>query len=121
EDGIRDFHVTGVQTCALPIYLVRGGDVAAAFDTDRLAFDPLAGSFGLRRAPRTALPVDAPPALRPLLERALAREEFVLRPPTPDERARITADEAGNLTLRHPGGTLHTRSFHELTRTVRTW
>src|SRR5690606_41103946 len=25
-DGIRDFHVTGVQTCALPIY---GGDVAA--------------------------------------------------------------------------------------------
>src|SRR5690606_40681256 len=23
EDGIRDFHVTGVQTCALPIYVVR--------------------------------------------------------------------------------------------------
>src|SRR5690606_23794110 len=22
EDGIRDFHVTGVQTCALPIYLI---------------------------------------------------------------------------------------------------
>src|SRR5690606_41074620 len=22
EDGIRDFHVTGVQTCALPIYLM---------------------------------------------------------------------------------------------------
>src|SRR5690606_41032356 len=22
EDGIRDFHVTGVQTCALPIYAV---------------------------------------------------------------------------------------------------
>src|SRR5690606_39899012 len=22
EDGIRDFHVTGVQTCALPIYTV---------------------------------------------------------------------------------------------------
>src|SRR5690606_26227025 len=22
EDGIRDFHVTGVQTCALPIYIV---------------------------------------------------------------------------------------------------
>src|SRR5690606_41005878 len=29
EDGIRDFHVTGVQTCALPIYVggVGGGDV----------------------------------------------------------------------------------------------
>src|SRR5690606_19082243 len=25
EDGIRDFHVTGVQTCALPIYLNAGG------------------------------------------------------------------------------------------------
>src|SRR5690606_13296794 len=24
EDGIRDFHVTGVQTCALPILAVRG-------------------------------------------------------------------------------------------------
>src|SRR5690606_40375043 len=22
EDGIRDFHVTGVQTCALPIFLI---------------------------------------------------------------------------------------------------
>src|SRR5690606_40931508 len=27
EDGIRDFHVTGVQTCALPIY---GGWVSRA-------------------------------------------------------------------------------------------
>src|SRR5207302_5033724 len=25
EDGIRDFHVTGVQTCALPIYRPRDG------------------------------------------------------------------------------------------------
>src|SRR5207302_7493787 len=25
EDGIRDFHVTGVQTCALPIWVVRQG------------------------------------------------------------------------------------------------
>src|SRR5690606_40559969 len=25
EDGIRDFHVTGVQTCALPIYIVARG------------------------------------------------------------------------------------------------
>src|SRR5690606_40377385 len=26
EDGIRDFHVTGVQTCALPIYRGTRGD-----------------------------------------------------------------------------------------------
>src|SRR5207302_7484089 len=25
EDGIRDFHVTGVQTCALPIYKLQTG------------------------------------------------------------------------------------------------
>src|SRR5207302_8897966 len=25
EDGIRDFHVTGVQTCALPIYVYVSG------------------------------------------------------------------------------------------------
>src|SRR5690606_39466557 len=28
EDGIRDFHVTGVQTCALPIYSVMASSVA---------------------------------------------------------------------------------------------
>src|SRR5690606_40201102 len=26
EDGIRDFHVTGVQTCALPIYDENSGE-----------------------------------------------------------------------------------------------
>src|SRR2546426_2532211 len=30
EDGIRDYKVTGVQTCALPIYLDAGGDAIAA-------------------------------------------------------------------------------------------
>src|SRR5690606_41065185 len=29
EDGIRDFHVTGVQTCALPIWLLRSPQRAA--------------------------------------------------------------------------------------------
>src|SRR5690606_39923610 len=29
EDGIRDFHVTGVQTCALPISSVRAASAAA--------------------------------------------------------------------------------------------
>src|SRR5690606_39497596 len=28
EDGIRDFHVTGVQTCALPICLAYPDDIA---------------------------------------------------------------------------------------------
>src|SRR5690606_40617616 len=30
EDGIRDFHVTGVQTCALPICLLHAMTVPAA-------------------------------------------------------------------------------------------
>src|SRR5256885_7305129 len=51
EDGIRDYKVTGVQTCALPIYRIdllthalillpvahRDGDVAVAFDDARAA------------------------------------------------------------------------------------
>src|SRR5690606_40245363 len=32
EDGIRDFHVTGVQTCALPISGCRRGLAAGAAD-----------------------------------------------------------------------------------------
>src|SRR5690606_13721101 len=45
EDGIRDFHVTGVQTCALPICL-RGGipvHPAAAHATASVAGKPAAG------------------------------------------------------------------------------
>src|SRR5690606_40009231 len=34
EDGIRDFHVTGVQTCALPISFITG-QVFARFDGSR--------------------------------------------------------------------------------------
>src|SRR5438874_9079362 len=40
EDGIRDLYVTGVQTCALPIYAADGdaeeGDEAARADPHRL-------------------------------------------------------------------------------------
>src|SRR5690606_39745444 len=31
EDGIRDFHVTGVQTCALPICFCAGGSLFGSF------------------------------------------------------------------------------------------
>src|SRR5690606_40404439 len=34
EDGIRDFHVTGVQTCALPIYLPHEDQVAGVVMLD---------------------------------------------------------------------------------------
>src|SRR5690606_40002861 len=34
-DGIRDFHVTGVQTCALPIFLVGNPAIAVGLVTLR--------------------------------------------------------------------------------------
>src|SRR5690606_40353818 len=47
EDGIRDFHVTGVQTCALPIYVgkyfknsVQFNDIS---ERDRVSFARNAG------------------------------------------------------------------------------
>src|SRR5437660_2929837 len=42
EDGIRDGHVTGVQTCALPIYQqkIRIGACAWSFDDWRRVFYP---------------------------------------------------------------------------------
>src|SRR5690606_40401702 len=42
EDGIRDFHVTGVQTCALPIYILceLAHDVAEQLTEDQRFSDP---------------------------------------------------------------------------------
>src|SRR5690606_40775121 len=36
EDGIRDFHVTGVQTCALPILLRAAVELTRDWRTDRV-------------------------------------------------------------------------------------
>src|SRR5690606_39878139 len=36
EDGIRDFHVTGVQTCALPIFIEGNQRLFSFNDVDRL-------------------------------------------------------------------------------------
>src|SRR5690606_40286733 len=58
EDGIRDFHVTGVQTCALPIWR----DDVAEVDTPPVRFDVLGehdriavADASERPAPRSAL------------------------------------------------------------------
>src|SRR6266511_6430471 len=50
EDGIRDFHVTGVQTCALPI-----SDLPAA----------VARALEVRGAQRVVVPPDLPIEWRP--------------------------------------------------------
>src|SRR5690606_31677958 len=50
EDGIRDFHVTGVQTCALPIY----GELF-----NRLGEGDIFGQASLRRGNRVRFPAKA--------------------------------------------------------------
>src|SRR5256885_5159292 len=51
EDGIRDYKVTGVQTCALPISGVARGSRGGRGRADR---DSRAGRAGLGRADRVA-------------------------------------------------------------------
>src|SRR5690606_40546267 len=50
EDGIRDFHVTGVQTCALPICVLDpacGSGHFLLYAFDLLAGDPTRSFFGI--------------------------------------------------------------------------
>src|SRR5690606_40687716 len=47
EDGIRDFHVTGVQTCALPISFRRYQETTRNIDLAHPAgFEPTTPAFG---------------------------------------------------------------------------
>src|SRR5690606_41012256 len=56
EDGIRDFHVTGVQTCALPIYSLPGLVINAGAGLWWAAvFQKLFGEQADRRGPMVAL------------------------------------------------------------------
>src|SRR5690606_27824788 len=53
EDGIRDFHVTGVQTCALPIYAAepeQADDAARSFRAGHIIADdaPVTVADGLK-------------------------------------------------------------------------
>src|SRR5438876_128653 len=49
EDGIRDGRVTGVQTCALPIYPVKTGETLAEVETDKAVMDLVARADGVLR------------------------------------------------------------------------
>src|SRR5690606_41143186 len=68
EDGIRDFHVTGVQTCALPIFLrarrsaSEAQDVQVQIFTMGRAFSAVPGVATGRRV--LNLPRGRPPLLR---------------------------------------------------------
>src|SRR5690606_39470772 len=92
EDGIRDFHVTGVQTCALPIFP---------------ATDPC-GHFGLGIARDGTWYYHGSPigrkAIAKLFARVLRREDdgsYWLV--TPAERGRIDVEEIGRASCRERG------------------
>src|SRR5690606_39277973 len=60
EDGIRDFHVTGVQTCALPIFF---GAVSFPFGVPILRPDLMARystAIGVRSSTNVGEPLDLP-------------------------------------------------------------
>src|SRR5690606_39390977 len=56
EDGIRDFHVTGVQTCALPISRREPTATDAAAAARRVASPRGRRAAGGERRPRRAAP-----------------------------------------------------------------
>src|SRR5690606_39590397 len=71
EDGIRDFHVTGVQTCALPIFrrlVSRAGFIAAISRRSlaiRLRMRRRSSSIFVSPGPREPMPAPAPPTWPP--------------------------------------------------------
>src|SRR5699024_12008005 len=54
EDGIRDRNVTGVQTCALPIFARSGVVACSTLSSGNQAYPPAAGSGARRLAVSTA-------------------------------------------------------------------
>src|SRR5436309_7541750 len=53
EDGIRDFHVTGVQTCALPISKRRAAPAPPNGAAERCAWPTRSARCGLESSGRT--------------------------------------------------------------------
>src|SRR5690606_41063410 len=63
EDGIRGFHVTGVQTCALPIWTSRARARAACTTTSPL---PAPSKSSYPKPSNSFAPYHAPPARAPI-------------------------------------------------------
>src|SRR5215216_7110444 len=104
EDGIRDDLVTGVQTCALPISLIRtgDGDVYAVIDVCSHEEYPLSEGWiedhtiecalhGSRFDLRTGEP-DSPPALRPVQIFPVKVEGTDVLVDLPDDWAKLAND-----------------------------
>src|SRR5690606_39621881 len=97
EDGIRDFHVTGVQTCALPILLRHGQTEWNAADRMQGQIDTDLTELGRRQAKEAARELVSRNAiaivssdLRRAHETALAFADHTDVPITVDPRLRET-------------------------------
>src|SRR6266498_5449234 len=90
EDGIRDADVTGVQTCALPIW--RGRATGSRADDDRRARVGLPEELVQDPVVEADTPVRDGPADRPRLVRAVNRDRPSLRPAPEHVRVRRDAD-----------------------------
>src|SRR2546429_6763057 len=108
EDGIRDVAVTGVQTCALPIFLVRGGGSDGVVDAALLR-----RVRGWRCSRRNAARVrllafarrgsqDLGPALPALGGRALVGTRRMRCAPATLRAQRLRADDAPGTRQRDP-------------------
>src|SRR5690606_40384805 len=96
EDGIRDFHVTGVQTCALPIM----NALAAANALKALA--------GERRQAQSHAALQRPPGL--LRSTAITESQIPLLPPMSEGEHIVNDYRKLGLTLeRHPLALLRPR------------
>src|SRR6266511_3907223 len=67
EDGIRDFHVTGVQTCALPIFWVKENNSYSE------NYDIVTAQNFIRRGPKSYLATCTPANFPLTAETAVAR------------------------------------------------
>src|SRR5438270_9703785 len=93
EDGIRDLTVTGVQTCALPIYRL---DDSLDFIADQDRFGKAIGADlreGKRTLPLIAMLDRADPGERARVRAAL--EDGALSPPAIEEIRRLVLKHAG--------------------------
>src|SRR5260370_26778154 len=102
EDGIRDSSVTGVQTCALPIYACDAFPVLLLGDFGQQVrdFTPQIGGYALQPADRNRLAIQAAtPAgglARPVAGGSQDRREHVGVPGEPVS--------VGGTALRYPSG-----------------
>src|SRR5690606_39718099 len=88
EDGIRDFHVTGVQTCALPILVERAR-------MERPAVIRIAMPSGASLPPLVDWPEDLRAAVDPLVAMVQGGHEYDGRPLVPMNHARSEERRVG--------------------------